>query len=47
MNINPPKAPINPYPRKKLGYAGELGQGANIKIKFLQTAITREELDSI
>lgn len=35
------------YTRSKNGYFGQLGRGANAEIKFIQTAITREELDSI
>jgi hypothetical protein len=36
-----------PFNRSKKGYAGELGEGANARLKFLQTAISREELDNI
>ncbi len=47
MSWIPPEGTVNPYPRRKSGYAGELGQGAHVNIKFLQTAIKREELDNI
>src|SRR5512140_1280555 len=41
--------PANPekYDRKRLGYFGELGEGANISIKFIQTAISKKDLDEI
>ena len=35
------------YNKIKNGYYGELGEGANAKICFIQTAINRTELDSI
>ena len=47
MSFVPPEGTLDPYPRKKPGYSGEFGDGANIRIRFLQTAISREELDSI
>jgi hypothetical protein len=47
MPITPPSGNLNPYPRRKNGYSGALGKGANVEIRFLQTAISREELDSI
>ncbi len=48
MAISPPKQPLtNPYPRNKIGHYGELGQGAGVTIKFLQTAILHSELDNL
>jgi hypothetical protein len=35
------------YNRKKRGYFGELGEGAHVTVKFLQTAISKSELDNI
>lgn len=35
------------YNQTKGGYCGELGSGANAKIKFLQTAMNYEELDKV
>lgn len=35
------------YEKKRLGYYGELGQGANVSIKFIQTAIGKLDLDEI
>ena len=35
------------YNFSKLGIYGELGQGANAKIRFLETVITKDELDNI
>ncbi|MBE7483610.1 MAG: hypothetical protein HS104_26980 [Polyangiaceae bacterium] len=35
------------YNKVKNGYFGQLGEGANAHIKFLQTGITSDELDSI
>jgi hypothetical protein len=35
------------YNKTKHGYFGELGTGANAHVRFLQTALTPEELDSI
>jgi len=34
----------DPYPKKKFGYYGQLGQGARAEIKFVQTAIERRDL---
>ena len=35
------------YNQQKLGYFGELGSGANARIRFLQSAVTKDELDNI
>lgn len=35
------------YNRKKYGYSGQLGRGGNAVIRFIQTAITPDELDAI
>jgi hypothetical protein len=35
------------YNHSKLGFYGELGEGANAKVRFLETIINREDLDSI
>lgn len=35
------------YDKKRLGYYGELGHGANVSIKFVQTAISKLDLDEI
>src|SRR4051794_38872800 len=43
----PPDILLEEYSQKKLGYFGELGAGANARVMFLQTAITRDELDDI
>lgn len=40
----PPPVKQNPYDTERLGYFGQLGHGANAQIRYLQTAITREEL---
>lgn len=42
-----PKTPQNFYNRNKMGIYGNLGQGANADIIFIQTTITRDDLDSI
>jgi DNA-sulfur modification-associated len=46
-NVNLPKQTTNPYKREKWGYYGELGEGANAKIRFLQTVISHDELNDI
>ena len=43
----PPAINFNPYNIIKIGYFGELGEGANARIRFLQTVIKPEELDDI
>src|SRR5215510_13559514 len=35
------------YNKTKLGYFGELGNGAHASIRFLQSAVTKDELDNI
>ncbi len=35
------------YNQGKYGYYGELGQGANAQVRFLQTAVSQDELDRI
>jgi hypothetical protein len=35
------------YNQSKLGFYGELGEGANAKVRFLQTVITGQELENI
>jgi len=35
------------FNRTKFGFFGELGEGANAQVRFLQTALVRRELDSI
>jgi hypothetical protein len=35
------------YNKIKLGYFGELGNGAHARIRFLQSAVTKDELDNI
>ena len=35
------------YNKEKLGYFGELGNGAHAQIRFLQSAVTKDELDDI
>lgn len=40
--VNPPK-----YNKQKYGYFGELGHGAHARIRFLQSAVTKDELDNI
>lgn len=42
-----PPAGTELYNRNKYGYYGEFGAGANAKVLFLQTAITKAELDHI
>lgn len=42
----PPSTPVD-YNAKRHGFFGQLGEGDNAHIKYLQTAITREELDQI
>jgi hypothetical protein len=41
--------PVNElkYDKEKLGYFGELGNGAHAQIRFLQSAVTKDELDNI
>ena len=43
----PPIEKLSPYNKQKWGYYGELGEGNNVKIRFLQTVITHVELDDI
>jgi hypothetical protein len=45
-NLVPPTG-LNPYNQKKAGFYGELGSGANARVKFLQTAMSYEELDKV
>lgn len=47
MSKNIPPIKDNPYRKEKWGYYGELGDGANAKIRFLQTVISHDELDDI
>jgi hypothetical protein len=47
VSMELPPIDSSPYNRSKSGFYGELGEGANAKIRFLQTAISREELDTI
>jgi len=47
MIKQPPSNKVNQYPRRKIGYSGELGQGSGVTIKFLQTAINHSELDNL
>jgi hypothetical protein len=42
----PPIAELT-YNKQKLGYFGELGNGAYARIRFLQSAVTKDELDNI
>ncbi len=42
----PPVSEVK-YNKQKLGYFGELGNGANARIRFLQSAVTKDELDNI
>lgn len=35
------------YNKEKLGYFGELGNGAHARVRFLQSAVTKDELDNI
>ena len=42
-----PQAPQIIYNHAKMGMYGELGEGANARIRFLQTVITRDDLDKI
>src|ERR1051326_3622821 len=41
--------PVNElkYNKQKYGYFGELGHGAHARIRFLQSAVTKDELDHI
>jgi len=43
----PPPVKKKVYNKTKMGFFGQLGQGANAHIKFIQTAITYDELDAI
>ena len=43
----PPSTERTQYNHYKFGYYGQLGEGGNAVIKFIQTAITRDELDDI
>jgi len=45
MALPPVKTDL--YNKSKAGFFGELGRGANAEIKFLQSAISRDELDTI
>jgi hypothetical protein len=47
MPVPPPPPPKSEYNRSKTGYVGELGSGSFARIKFLQSAVTASELDSI
>ena len=47
MEASPPPAQYDPYNQSAFGYYGELGSGANARIKFVQSAITHEDLDRI
>lgn len=42
-----PNTKVKEYPNFKYGVCGELGDGANAKIRFLQTVIKATDLDSI
>jgi hypothetical protein len=42
-----PRRPKIEYNKTKSGYIGELGSGAHTRIKFLQTAVRVQDLDSI
>lgn len=42
----PPVGEIK-YTKQKHGYFGELGSGAHARIRFLQSAVTKDELDNI
>lgn len=44
---NLPPVVQSKFNRQKFGYFGELGNGANACIKFLQSAVTKDELDNI
>jgi hypothetical protein len=37
----------NPYPERKIGIYGNIGEGENAEILFIETVISAEELDSI
>jgi hypothetical protein len=43
----PPIHDKDPYGKEKWGHYGELGEGANAKIRFLQTVISHQELNDI
>ncbi len=45
-NITLPNQTVNPYKKEKWGYYGELGEGANAKIRFLQTVMLGKDLPS-
>lgn len=42
-----PKTDENEYNKWKTGFYGELGEGGNAKIRYLESVITKEDLDSI
>lgn len=42
-----PPSTATPYNQRKAGYYGELGSGANARVKFLQTAMSHDELDKV
>lgn len=46
MSVLPPAISVT-YNKTKHGYFGELGTGANAHVRFLQTALSADELDSI
>ena len=45
--IEPPKPEEIVYNKTKFGYFGELGTGAHAHLRFLQTALSVEDLDSV
>src|SRR6476646_588752 len=46
MSHIPPTVTVA-YNKMKYGFFGELGAGANAHVRFLQTALTADELDSV
>jgi hypothetical protein len=46
MSVLPPSISVT-YNKTKYGYFGELGTGANAHVRFLQTALSADELDGI
>ena len=46
MSALPPTISVT-YNKTKYGYFGELGTGANAHVRFLQTALSADELDSV
>jgi hypothetical protein len=46
MTLPPPVDELK-YNKEKLGYFGELGNGAHAQIRFLQCAVNKDELDDI